>query len=67
MLWVLIRIASARITCCGYSLELPLWGDSNEYPQHMLLWRIEENYPLLILKYPPCLFRCMQLDRLVFF
>ena len=24
--------------CCGYSLE-SLRGDSNEYPQHMFLWR----------------------------
>ena len=35
MLWILIRIASA----CGYSLESPRRGDSNEYPQHMFLWR----------------------------
>ena len=21
--------------CCGYSLELPPWGNSNEYPQHV--------------------------------
>ena len=25
--------------CCGYSLELPWWGNSNKYPQHMFLWR----------------------------
>ena len=25
--------------CCGYSLEVPHWGTSDEYPQHMLLWR----------------------------
>ena len=24
--------------CCGYSLEVPQWGTSNEYPQHMFLW-----------------------------
>ena len=23
--------------CCGYSLELPRRGHSNEYPQHMFL------------------------------
>ena len=23
-------------TCCGYSLEAPHWGASNEYPQHMV-------------------------------
>ena len=25
--------------CCGYSLEVPHRGTSNEYPQHMLPWR----------------------------
>ena len=33
--------------CCGYILE------SNEYPQHMFLWRTRENYPSIIPKYPP--------------
>ena len=37
MLWVLIRIASA--------------SDSNEYPQHMFLWRNKQNYPLVITKW----------------
>ena len=23
--------------CCGYSLESPRRGDSNDYPQHMFL------------------------------
>ena len=30
--------------CSGYSLESPQRGDSNEYPQHMFLRRIMENY-----------------------
>ena len=47
MLWVLIRITST---------ESPHRGDSNEYPQHMFLWRTDENYPSLIIKYPPYLF-----------
>ena len=25
--------------CCGYSLEVPHWGTSNENPQHTFLWR----------------------------
>ena len=25
--------------CCGYSLEVPQRGTSNEYPQHMFSWR----------------------------
>ena len=24
--------------CCGYSLEVPRQGASNEYPQRMFLW-----------------------------
>ena len=29
--------------CCGYSLEAPRWGTSNEYPQHMFLERNKKN------------------------
>ena len=32
---------------------------TNEYPQHTFLWRIDENYPSIIIKYPPYLFFCM--------
>ena len=46
-------------TCCGYSLESPCRGDSNEYPQHTFLWRNKQNYPLIITKYPPYLFHCI--------
>ena len=35
--------------CCGYSLESPRQGDSNEYPQHMFLWRTDKNYPSIII------------------
>ena len=28
--------------CCGYSLEMPQWGISNEYPQQTFLWRKEK-------------------------
>ena len=41
--------------CCGYSLESPLQGNSNEYPQHTFLWRTDENYTSIIIKYPPYL------------
>ena len=33
------------------SFELPWWGDSKEYPQHMFLWRAVQNYPLIIIKW----------------
>ena len=29
--------------CCGYSLEVPHRGTSNEYPQHMFSWRNKKN------------------------
>ena len=38
----------------GYSNR----GDSNEYPQHIFLWRNKQNYPLIITKYLPYLFFC---------
>ena len=40
--------------CCGYSLEGPQWGASNEYPQHMFSLRIKKNImwiPSLICSY----------------
>ena len=30
--------------CCGYSLEAPRLGASNEYPQHMVLYRSKQKY-----------------------
>ena len=29
--------------CYWYSLEVPHWGTSNEYPQHMFSWRNRKN------------------------
>ena len=29
--------------CCGYSLEAPRRGTSNEYPQHMFSWTNKKN------------------------
>ena len=39
--------------CCGYSLEVPWWGASNEYPQHTFSWRNKENTTWL----PPFIWR----------
>ena len=33
--------------CCGYSLEVPQRGASNEYPQHMYSSRNKKNIPLI--------------------
>ena len=40
--------------CCGYLLEVPQRGASNEYPQHMFSWRNKKNImwiPHLICSY----------------
>ena len=37
--------------CYGYSLEAPCRGASNEYTQHMFLWRTVENYPVIVTNY----------------
>ena len=52
-----LRYFSIKNICCGYSLESPRRGNSNEYPQLMFLWRTIENYPVIIIKYPH-LFYC---------
>ena len=36
---------SAQNIDCGYSLEPPQWGGSNEYPQSMFLWGGSNEYP----------------------
>ena len=33
--------------CCGYSLEAPQWGTSNEYSQHIFSWRNKQNINLI--------------------
>ena len=30
--------------CCGYSLEAPQWGASNEYPQYVFCWEIRKQF-----------------------
>ena len=50
--WRIIFIILHKNICCGYSLESPRRGDSNEHPQHIIfLWRNKQNYPLIITKY----------------
>ena len=45
---VLLFLHKSR--CCGFSLEAPCRGASNECP-HVFLWRTEDNYPRIIKKY----------------
>ena len=35
---------------CGYSLEVSRRDTSNEYPQHMFLWRNKKNYQNILVK-----------------
>ena len=37
-----------KYVCCAYSYEWPHWGASNEYLQHMLLWRNKKDISLLL-------------------
>ena len=48
--------------CCGYSLEAPQWGASNEYPQHMFLLRNKKNIDTFWLKNVPYQELCKFLD-----
>ena len=46
--------------CCGYSLEAPHGGASNEYPQHMFSRRnIENIYMMTLLTGAIHIFRCL--------
>ena len=47
-IYVVVLIRSTLMRCL-YSLEAPQWGTSNEYPQHMFLWRNKRN----IFQIPP--------------
>ena len=38
------------------NIEAPGDSNSDEYPQHMFLWRTDENYSSIIVKYPPYVF-----------
>ena len=64
----IIFLISAKNIDCGYSLEPPRRGSSNEYPQSMFwaeIWRISdfflsENFHFLVMKFS------LYLNRLVF-
>ena len=54
-----IFISFSMKTCCGYSLEVPHRGASNEYPHDMFLWRF--------LGYPSYLELCLIITFLSFY
>ena len=45
--------------CCGYSLEAPQWGVSNEYQQHMFSWRNKKKISV-IFSWKKCLWKTPQ-------
>ena len=47
----IIFLVSAQNIDCGYSLELPRWGGSNEYLQSMFLSRNKKNIRIFIWKF----------------
>ena len=49
-------------TNCGYSLEVPPRGTSNEYPQHSFMCRNLKNISSFQLKKVPCLELCTVID-----
>ena len=49
--------------CCGYSLEAPYRGASNEYPQHMFLWRNKKDISIFRMKKTPYLLLCSKYER----
>ena len=36
---------------CGFSLESPFRGNSDEYPFCRFLWRNKQNYKFVVIKY----------------
>ena len=47
----IIFLISAQNIDCGYSLEPPRWGNSNEYPQSMFwaeIWKKYQNFYLTL-------------------
>ena len=45
--------------CCGYLLEAPRRGTSNEYPQHMFLFRNKKDISIFRMKKAPYLLLCL--------
>ena len=51
--------------CCGYSLEAPCRGASNEYPQHMFLLRNKKDISIFWMKEVPYLLLCEVLQNFI--
>ena len=49
-------VYSHKNICCGYSLEVPPWGTSNEYPQNMVSWKCKKHSYSILFVWKKCLF-----------
>ena len=54
--WLWDKESCLDMLCVLIRIALPCRGDSDKYQQHTFLWRTDENYPSIIIKYPPYLF-----------
>ena len=54
----IIFLISPQNIGCGYSLEAPHRGTSNEYPQHMFSWRNKKDISIFRMKKAPYLLLC---------
>ena len=60
--WIIFLFLLENI-CCGYSLEVPQQGTSNEYPQQTFLWRNKKN----IMWISPLIWRCGTWQLTIYF
>ena len=51
--------------CCGYSLEAPRRGASNEYPQHMFSWWNKKDISIFWMKKAPYLLLCVKISEIL--
>ena len=57
-IYIIFSLFLSENICCGYSLEAPHRGASNEYPQHMFLCRNKKNISIFRMKKTPDLLLC---------
>ena len=60
-----IFLISPRNICCGYSLEAPHWGASNEYQQHTFSSRNKKDIRIFRIKKAPYLLLCCSWNCLI--
>ena len=61
-----IFLISPQKICCGYSLEAPRRGASNEYLQHMFSCRNKKDIRIFRMKKAPYLLLCLYFSNMIF-